>query len=90
MELLIAWLVAGVAVGALAAGRNRSGFAWFLLAVALSPLLAGLLLFALRRGDAGTVAYTAQTHRNCPECREIVRADARLCKNCGSKLAPLM
>lgn len=83
------WLVAAMAVGVVAATRNRSGFAWFVIAAVLSPLLAILLLLALRRGDDGAVAYTAQTHRHCPECREIVRADARLCKHCGSKIDPI-
>lgn len=26
----------------------------------------------------------------CPECRELVRADARKCKHCGSALVPLV
>lgn len=28
------------------------------------------------------------THRRCPECRELVRADASRCKHCGIGLLP--
>jgi hypothetical protein len=89
MELMVVWLVAAVVVGAVAASRNRSGFIWFMLAIVISPVLAGLLLAVLKRGDSGATAYTADTHRNCPECREVIRVDARLCKHCGSKVDPI-
>ena len=29
-------------------------------------------------------------HVRCPECRELVRADARKCKHCGVALTPAM
>ena len=86
MEMLVIWLVGAVVVGAMAASRNRSGFAWFLLALVLTPVLMGLLLIVLRRGDEGQQAYTADTHLHCPECREVVRRDARKCKHCGSSI----
>jgi hypothetical protein len=44
MWLLVLWVVFAVMVGAAAAQRGRSGLGWFLLAVFISPLLAGILL----------------------------------------------
>jgi hypothetical protein len=29
-----------------------------------------------------------ETHVRCPECRELVRRDARKCKHCGTGLTP--
>lgn len=89
MELWIFWLVLAGVIGVVATARNRSGFGWFVLAVLISPLLAGLLLALLGRGDDGARAVTAATHRNCPECKEVVRRDARLCKHCHSKIEPI-
>jgi hypothetical protein len=89
MEWWFFWLVLAGVIGAVAAARNRSGFGWFVIAVLISPLLAGLVLALLGRGDAGVVAVTAATHRQCTECREWVRRDARLCKHCRSKLDPI-
>lgn len=31
---------------------------------------------------------TPDTHVRCPDCRELVRSDARKCKHCGSALIP--
>lgn len=31
---------------------------------------------------------SAQTHVRCPDCRELVRNDARKCKHCGCNLIP--
>ena len=86
MEMIVAWFVGCVIVGAIAVARNRSGFAWFVLALLLSPVLMCLLLIVLRRGDDGLRAYTAESHRNCPACAEVVRVDACKCKHCGSAI----
>jgi hypothetical protein len=44
--VLFIWLGLAVVIGVAAGARGRSGFGWFLLAVLISPLLAGLLLIA--------------------------------------------
>ena len=31
---------------------------------------------------------TPETHVKCPDCRELVRKDARKCKHCGTALTP--
>jgi phosphoglycerol transferase MdoB-like AlkP superfamily enzyme len=31
---------------------------------------------------------TLETHVRCPDCKELVRKDARVCKHCGCKLVP--
>jgi hypothetical protein len=31
---------------------------------------------------------SAATHVRCPDCRELVRMDARKCKHCGADLVP--
>ncbi len=47
MILVILWLVFAVVVGVAANGRGRTGIGWFLLAVVLSPLIAGVILAIL-------------------------------------------
>ena len=94
MEFFLLWFGFAVAVGFLAAKWERSGFGWFLLACVLSPLLAGI--FLLIAGNAKSNAprdevgnlITADTHVHCPDCRELVRRDARKCKHCGAALIP--
>lgn len=95
MEIFLVWVVFAVIVAIAASGRGRSGFGWFLLAVFISPLLAFILLLVLPKvGEAGLArdetgaAITPHTHVRCPDCKELVRRDARKCKHCGTSLIP--
>lgn len=31
---------------------------------------------------------TPETHVKCPDCAELVRREAKVCKHCGAKLVP--
>ena len=88
------WIFFAVLVGMFAARRGRSGVGWFILAAILSPLLAWLLLLVLADlkpappATAGGETISPETHVRCPDCRELVRFDARKCKHCGTALQP--
>ncbi len=59
-------------------------------------LHAGLLAFvgaaiveAVNRSQTASEGQeTPETHVRCPECRELVRKDAKRCKHCHTILAP--
>lgn len=95
MEIVFFWFMLAFVVGVAASRKGRSGFGWFLLAAVISPLIAGLLvLLASDRREPGPPkdelgnAITPETHVKCPDCRELVRRDARKCKHCGTALVP--
>ena len=44
--------------------------------------------FGSKRGGVRGVAPTPETHVKCPDCKELVRKEARVCKHCGCKLIP--
>lgn len=89
MEIALLWIVFSVAVSIWAARRGRSAIGWLFVALALSPLGAAALLIVLPdRSVNGTP--TPATHVICPDCRELVRKDARACKHCGARLVPLV
>lgn len=95
MEIVLLWVVFAVIVAVAASGRGRSGFGWFLLSAVISPLLSFILLMVLPKvGSAGLpkdetgAVITPETHVRCPDCRELVRHDARKCKHCGTALMP--
>lgn len=93
MEFAFGWLIFAALIGVLASSRGRSGFGWFLLSLLISPLIAMIVVLILQRKNAGPygsgeAAPTAGTHVRCPDCRELVRRDARKCKHCGSALNP--
>ncbi len=95
MEIFIGWLVFSVVVAVAASSRGRSGFGWFLLSFILSPLLAIILVLVLPKIGQAAMAtdeiggrISEATHVRCPDCRELVRKDARKCKHCGTELIP--
>ncbi|SFB96269.1 hypothetical protein SAMN05216344_106106 [Polaromonas sp. OV174] len=94
MEVLIFWFAASIVVGIIASSKDRHGFGYFVLSMILSPLIAGILVLALPslKEQAALIAGEAispKTHVRCPDCRELVRMDARVCKHCGIALRPL-
>lgn len=89
MEFGFIWFGLALVVGIYAARRGRSGTGWFLLAVLISPLIAGLLCLALGpKASAADAGPSPDTHVKCPDCRELVLRDARKCKHCGCVLIP--
>lgn len=95
MEIVIGWLICAIVVAVIASNRGRSGFGWFLIAALLSPLIGLILVLVFpKRGVAAMATdetgqkITAETHVRCPDCRELVRKDARKCKHCGTALIP--
>jgi hypothetical protein len=96
MEIFFGWFILAIVVGVIANSKGRSGFGWFLISILLSPLIGGILVLALpKAGDAGAPKdasgepITSKTHIRCPECREVVRKDARKCRHCGTALIPV-
>jgi len=75
MEMGFAWLFFALLVGLLASSRGRSFLGWMLLAIVLSPLLAGLLVLVI--GPA----------RRCPFCGGGVDKNVLVCRHCGRNLA---
>jgi hypothetical protein len=68
MEILIFlfWLGFAIVVAVAADSRGRNAFGWTILALVISPLLAGLLLLAMRRrydpfSDVATLAMIEAT-----------------------------
>ena len=88
MEIGLIYVGLCVAVAMLAAGRGRSGVAWFLLSLFISPLLGFVFVLVSRNLAKAVDEPTPETHVRCPDCKELVRRDASRCKHCGCKLIP--
>jgi len=91
LEIALFWLALSVVVGVAASSKGRSGVGWFLLAAIVSPLIAGLLILALPSRKPPTpqpvtivpaAQATSSDLKKCPDCAEIVQADARICRFC--------
>jgi len=71
MEVAVLWILFSFAVAALGDKYERNGFGWGLLALAVSPLIAGV--FLLIAGHNG---------KKCPSCAETIKKDAISCRFC--------
>lgn len=94
MEIAIGWFVFSIVVAIIADSRGRSGMGYFFISMLLTPVIGGILALALPNLSssppvtADGEAISTSTHVRCPDCRELVRADARKCKHCGIALVP--
>lgn len=80
---LVIWIIFAFAVGFYAASRGRRRMLWALLALFVSPLIALIILAVLPVSTEGLIL--AGKHKKCPECGDIVPADANICLFCRSK-----
>ena len=87
--LIVIWIFGAVVIGAIAGGKGRSGFGWFVLSLCISALLAGLLLALVGNAPAPSEQTQLEggTVKKCPMCAEIVKAEAIVCKHCGARFA---
>ena len=90
--LLLAWLLGVVLVAIAGRERGRNGLAWTLLAVLLTPPLAGLLLLVLpsrvAERDRRLAKRRAGGRALCPMCAEVIRIEALRCRHCGAAVGP--
>lgn len=87
--MIVFWLLLAVLVGVYASSKGRSGVGYFLLAVLLSPLIGFIIVLVLSPITENTdaKAISSGEMKKCPNCAEIVKAEAKLCKHCHSELA---
>lgn len=86
MEIALFWIAFSIVVGIAAGARGRSSGGWCVLALAISPVLALILLVLLPNLKGQP---TPDTHVKCHDCAEFVRKEARVCRHCGCHLTPI-
>lgn len=83
------WIAFAMIVAVAANTRGRIGIGWFILALVISPLIAGLLVIALPdRRKSQKIVTDVWNARQCPFCAEVVQREASVCKHCGRDLSP--
>lgn len=87
LTIIFFWLMFALVVGMIASSRGRSGFGWFILACLISPFLAGIFLLVRANLRRQADRPNPSTHVKCPDCKELILKDARVCRFCGCKLA---
>lgn len=93
MDFVIVWLVCAGIAAAIAGAKGRGTGNWFVLGCifGIFAVIVVALLSSIKPPTviAGGEIATEKTHVRCPDCRELVRNDARKCKHCGVALTPV-
>lgn len=86
--ILVLWLVLSILVGVVATKRGRSGALYCVMAVFFSPVIvyAMLIGFPIVTDEVDVQKVIEGTHRRCPQCDEVVRIKALVCRCCQSRL----
>lgn len=90
MSLVFFWLLMGVVVGIIANSKGRDALAWGLYGVAIWPIALVHILTKPATGAAVAAQRAVQDgpEKKCPECAEMIKADAKVCRFCGNRQFP--
>src|SRR5438067_1783351 len=78
IALVMLWLLCALMAGTIAAGKNRSYGAWFLLGLVTGPLA---IVLVSRRPEVVPKALA----RPCPHCGRTIRKTAETCPFCHGR-----
>lgn len=88
MFLVVLWLVFSILVGLVASSKGRSGLMFFFVSIIFSPLIGLIIVFVLPKNNEiiDERAIENGNMKVCPNCAELVKKEAGLCKHCQSDL----
>ena len=88
LGVLVTWLGLSIAAGCIAKNKGRSGAGSAFLALFLSPLI-GLIAALAAQPNAAEIEMRqlkSSANRKCPFCAEVIKAEAKVCRQCGREV----
>ena len=87
LALIVIWILCGLAAGAIGASRNVGFALHAIIGFLFGPIgILTALLFKPTDEDKYRGQGDASGLTKCPDCAELVKVEAKICKHCGSDL----
>ena len=85
MGIFLLWILLSIVVGAYASSKKvrLGGFGGFFISLIFSPII-GFIAVALTKPDDNAIIDSGEM-KKCPQCAELVKKDALVCRFCGNK-----
>ena len=85
--LFLVWIIGGGITGKIAEKQGRPFFTWFIAGMAGFIIAFLYLLFSKPSDDT---LIESGKYRKCPQCAEMVKVDAKVCRYCGAGLPTII
>ena len=85
MDFFAIWVVMGLVVAIIASSKGKSGLGWFVYGLLIWPIALVHILVTSRDQRTEDRRALSSGGKKCPECAEIVKQDALVCRFCGNR-----
>jgi len=85
--MVITWIILGFVTAELAKSQNRSFGTWLVYGFICFPV--AIICLAISKPSDETL-LSSGNYRKCPQCAEMVKIDAKICRYCGNELPEIV